>query len=85
MTVEQLVLPAKCRGAVLQLAHAIPITGHLGKTKIAPSPAILLAHTVRRCGGVLPSVPRVSKGLARAETSSPSYTITHHGRAVSDA
>lgn len=33
MSVEQLVLPMKCRRAVLQLAHEIPLSGHLGKTK----------------------------------------------------
>ena len=31
--VEQLVLPTKCRQAVLKLAHEIPLSGHLGKEK----------------------------------------------------
>ena len=32
--VRQLVLPTQCRKAVLQLAHEIPLSGHLGKKKI---------------------------------------------------
>lgn len=35
MTVDQLVLPAVCRGTVMSLAHSIPLAGHLGKKKIA--------------------------------------------------
>ena len=35
MAVEQLVLPVKCRKEVLQLAHSIPLSGHLGKEKTA--------------------------------------------------
>ena len=31
--VDQLVLPVQCRKAVLQLAHKIPLVGHLGKQK----------------------------------------------------
>ena len=31
--IEQLVLPAKCRQAVVKLAHDIPMAGHLGKHK----------------------------------------------------
>ena len=31
--IEQLVLPTPCRKAVLQLAHEIPLTGHLGRKK----------------------------------------------------
>ena len=31
--VEQLVLPSRCRRTVLELAHEIPIAGHMGKTK----------------------------------------------------
>ena len=31
--VEQLVLPKCCRSAVIQIAHSIPLGGHLGKTK----------------------------------------------------
>eukprot|EP00731_Ephydatia_muelleri_P007395 Em0003g1643a len=31
--VRQLVLPTQCRKAVLQLAHEIPLSGHLGKKK----------------------------------------------------
>ena len=31
MTIEQLVLPMKCRSKVLELAHSIPLAGHLGK------------------------------------------------------
>ena len=31
--VEQLVLPTCCRSAVIQIAHSIPLGGHLGKTK----------------------------------------------------
>ena len=33
MAVEQLVLPMQCRNTVLQLAHDIPLSGHLGKKK----------------------------------------------------
>jgi len=33
--VEQLVLPQKCRPTVLQLAHDIPLAGHMGKDKTA--------------------------------------------------
>ena len=33
--IEQLVLPTSCRKAVLQLAHAIPLAGHLGRKKTA--------------------------------------------------
>ena len=33
--VEQLVLPQQCRESVLQLAHSIPLVGHLGKRKMA--------------------------------------------------
>ena len=32
---EQLVLPTQCRKAVLQLAHDIPLAGHLGRQKTA--------------------------------------------------
>ena len=32
---EQLVLPTACRKMVMELAHAIPMAGHLGKTKTA--------------------------------------------------
>ena len=35
MSVEQLVLPVQCRCTVLQLAHEIPLAGHMGKTKTA--------------------------------------------------
>ena len=35
MAVEQLVLPVKYRKEVLQLAHSIPLSGHLGKEKTA--------------------------------------------------
>ena len=31
--VEQLVLPKRCRGTVLKLAHDVPLGGHLGKEK----------------------------------------------------
>ena len=31
--VDQLVLPTRCRNAVLKLAHDIPMAGHLGKAK----------------------------------------------------
>ena len=34
-TVEQLVLPLQCRKTVLNLAHTIPLSGHLGKDKTA--------------------------------------------------
>ena len=30
---EQLVLPGACRDAVLHMAHAIPMAGHLGRKK----------------------------------------------------
>ena len=33
--IEQIVLPKRCRGPVLQLAHSIPLGGHLGKKKTA--------------------------------------------------
>ena len=33
MGVEQLVLPKVCRKAVLELAHKIPLAGHMGKDK----------------------------------------------------
>ena len=33
MSVEQLVLPQKCRIPVMKLAHSIPLAGHLGKNK----------------------------------------------------
>ena len=33
--VEQLVLPQQCHRAVLELAHSIPLAGHLGKKKTA--------------------------------------------------
>lgn len=32
-TSEQLVLPRKCRSTVIELAHSIPLAGHLGKHK----------------------------------------------------
>ena len=32
---EQLVLPPKCRWMVMELAHSIPLAGHLGKHKTA--------------------------------------------------
>ena len=35
MAVEQLVLPLQCRKTVLELAHEIPLAGHLGKDKTA--------------------------------------------------
>ena len=34
-TVKQLVLPTSCRKAVLELAHSIPLAGHLGQDKTA--------------------------------------------------
>ena len=33
MAVEQLVLPKKCRREVMEMAHSIPLAGHLGKKK----------------------------------------------------
>ena len=33
--IEQLVLPTSCRKAVLQLAHAVPLAGHLERKKTA--------------------------------------------------
>ena len=33
MGVEQLVLPKRCRKAVLEIAHEIPLAGHMGRTK----------------------------------------------------
>ena len=33
--VDQIVLPKQCRREVLQLAHSIPLGGHLGKKKTA--------------------------------------------------
>ncbi len=35
MAVEQLVLPRSCRSTVLELAHTIPLAGHLGRDKTA--------------------------------------------------
>ena len=35
MAVEQLVLPLQCRQTALQLAHDIPLVGHMGKEKTA--------------------------------------------------
>ena len=35
MAVEQLVLTLQCRKTVLELGHAIPLAGHLGKHKTA--------------------------------------------------
>ena len=35
MAVDQLVLPTQCRQTVVQLAHAIPMAGHMGKNKTA--------------------------------------------------
>ena len=35
MAMEQLVLPASCRQAVLNLAHKIPFAGHMGQRKTA--------------------------------------------------
>ena len=33
IAIEQLVLPMQCRNMVFQLAHDIPLSGHLGKKK----------------------------------------------------
>ena len=35
MALEQLVLPLQCRETLLDLAHSIPIAGHMGKDKTA--------------------------------------------------
>lgn len=35
MVIEQLVLPQKCRKMVLELAHKLPLAGHMGKNKTA--------------------------------------------------
>ena len=35
ISIEQLILPQKCRETVLQLAHKVPLAGHTGKTKTA--------------------------------------------------
>lgn len=35
MEIKQLVLPEQCSEGVLQLAHTIPLAGHLGKDKTA--------------------------------------------------
>ena len=35
MAVDQLVLPQQCRSTVLDLAHRIPLAGHLGRDKTA--------------------------------------------------
>ena len=45
MAVEQLVLPVKCRKEVLQLAHSIPLSGHLGKESDAFSNASTGLHS----------------------------------------
>lgn len=33
MSVEQLILPQRCRSSVMSLAHSIPLAGHMGKNK----------------------------------------------------
>ena len=56
MTPEQLVLPMQCCKAVLEVAHDIPLSGHLGKRKTAQRilmAEILLAHIVPGCRRVL--------------------------------
>ena len=35
LTIDQLILPVVCRKAVIQLAHAIPLAGHMGRMKTA--------------------------------------------------
>ena len=35
MVVDQLVLPQQCRSTMLDLAHRIPLAGHLGRDKTA--------------------------------------------------
>ena len=35
MEIEQLVLPEQCHQGVIQLAHTIPLAGHLGEDKTA--------------------------------------------------
>lgn len=33
MAIDQLVIPQKCRGAILEIAHSVPPAGHLGRDK----------------------------------------------------
>ena len=53
--IEQLVLPTPCRMAVLQLAHEIPLTRHLGRKKTSQqiSAKILLVILVQGCDSFL--------------------------------
>ena len=64
--VEQLVLPVQCRQAVLQLAHEVPIAGHMGKNSTArrilqrfywPSVYKDTAEFCRCCGECQKSAP----------------------------
>ena len=51
--IEQLVLPMQCRKPVLDLAHKIPMAGHVGKNKTARrvlAGTILLADALQGCG-----------------------------------
>ena len=50
-SVTELVVPEKCRGLVLKLAHDIPWSGHLGieKTKDCVLQKLLLAWSFQRC------------------------------------
>ena len=59
MAVEQLVLPKRCRGMVVRLAHSIPLAGHLGRDKTTrrvlqrfywPTVYRDIAQYCRRCG-----------------------------------
>lgn len=49
--IEQLVLPKHVRQLVLELAHSIPMAGHLGKKK-----TIFLARNISRYSTILPDL-----------------------------
>ena len=49
MGVDQLILPLQCRGIVLQMAHDIPLAGHLGKENTAQR--ILYHDVAENCRG----------------------------------
>ena len=69
LAVEKLVLPVQCRKAVLEMAHKIPMAGHMGKTKTAqrvlqrfywPTLYKDIAHHCRSCSECQRAAPRSS-------------------------
>ena len=85
MSVEQLILPQQCRGTVLQLAHKVPIAGHMGKTKTArrilqrfywPSLFKDVADYCKCC-------PECQKCSTRKESRAPLYPC-HQWRSLSN-